>query len=112
LPFEASDLVAQLLVGFFELLDAVGHVPEEVQQRLDERGAFGVRNRRQFELHAVNYREFTTDQLRLFPELLRSYGQTDKVVGRQDFPLDNWRFANLSVCPSHWPCDGIQARPR
>ena len=73
MPFEAGDLVAQLLAGFFELLDAVDHLPEEVQQRLDERRAFGVRNRRQFELHAVNYRQTTTDQLRLSPEVLRSY---------------------------------------
>ena len=62
------------------MLDAVDHLPEEVQQRLDERRAFGVRNRRQFELHAVNYRQITTDQLRLSPELLRSYSSPRECV--------------------------------
>ena len=70
---EKGDLVARFQDGLFQVPDAVLLSIEDGQQRLDERCAFGFRNRGQLKLHTFHIRKTNPDQLRLNPGLLRSY---------------------------------------
>jgi hypothetical protein len=72
-PFAKGNLVTQLLNGFLELLEALLLGIQDRQQRLDERGPFGIRNGRELELHAFHGRKPKSDQLRQVSGFLRSY---------------------------------------
>jgi len=51
LPLEQSDLVAQVLDGFFELLETLLLEVEDRQQALDQRRSFGCRDRGKLNPH-------------------------------------------------------------
>src|SRR5262245_14444266 len=73
LPLENGDLVAQLLVGVLELLNAVEHLPEKGEQGINQRRAFLRPNLGKLNLHASQCRKSPRDQLRHYPELWRCY---------------------------------------
>jgi hypothetical protein len=53
LPLEDGDLIAQLLDGLLQLLDALLLGVDDGQQRFQQRRPFGVRDGRKLELHPV-----------------------------------------------------------
>src|SRR5215469_9235817 len=76
LALEEGDLVAQLLDGGFQLLDAVLLDADDGEQRLDQRRAFLGRDVGEFQLHTAHCTETRPEQLRQNPQLLRNYNQS------------------------------------
>jgi hypothetical protein len=76
LSLENGDLVAQVLDGLFEALDAVLLDTNNGEQTLDERGALFSPDVGKLHLHTAECRKTSPDQLRENPGLLRSYGKT------------------------------------
>src|SRR5215469_1704840 len=81
LALEEGDLVAQLLDGGFQLLDAVLLDADDGEQRLDQRRALLSRDVGKFQLHTAQCRKTRPEQLRQTPQLLRSYGEMTQGAG-------------------------------
>src|SRR5438046_945078 len=71
--FQPGNLIAQLLIDSFDFGDAIRKLPQDPQQRLDQRRTLFRPNLGKLHLHASQTTKSIRNQLRQFSELLRSY---------------------------------------